>query len=171
MKKNFLLLIGLLTLMSLSGCTNINSSSKKEITVKESVNEEKQAESILGSLTEIVGKSDEYVVKKLGEGKEENGIVFSREYNIDVLKGNALVTIGYNENKVVDSVNILPNDTDYDGNIELLNKAFGKYSERNDDSKESEVEDRKYCIWKLDDCTLTLMHAYGSLSVEIRKNI
>ena len=90
---------------------------------------------------------------------------------MDVLKGNALVTIGYNEDKVVDSVNILPNDTDYDGNIELLNKAFGKYSERNDDSKESEVEDRKYCIWNLDDCTLTLMHAYGSLSVEIRKNI
>ncbi|MDU5176771.1 MAG: hypothetical protein E6219_19165, partial [Clostridium sp.] len=97
MKKNFLLLIGLLTLMSLSGCTNINSSSKKEITVKESVNEERQSDDILLTLTQIVGKSDEDIVKKLGEGKEENGIVFSREYNIDVLKGNALVTIGYNE--------------------------------------------------------------------------
>ena len=171
MKKNFLLLIGFLTLMSLAGCTNINSGAKKEITVKESVNEEKQSDDILFTLTQIVGKGDEDIVKKLGEGKEENGIVFSREYNMDVLKGNALVTIGYNEYKVVDSVNILPNDTDYDGNIELLNKVFGKYSERNDDSKESEVEDRKYCIWKLDDCTLTLMHAYGSLSVEIRKNI
>lgn len=29
MKKNFLLLIGFLTLMSLAGCTNINSGAKK----------------------------------------------------------------------------------------------------------------------------------------------
>lgn len=34
MKKNFLLLIGLLTLMSLSGCTNINSSSKKKLQLR-----------------------------------------------------------------------------------------------------------------------------------------
>lgn len=49
--------------MSLSGCTNINSGSKKEITDKESVNEEKQSDDILFTLTQIVGKGDEHIVK------------------------------------------------------------------------------------------------------------
>jgi len=123
------------------------------------------------SLANLVGKSDDEVIAKMGEGKkvtsEDGSSIIQREYTYDLDKELLLSTVSFDENHLVKGVYTALPDYDITKWETMLTREFGTPTKMEQSKDGAKTDDIVTILWKDDLRLITLFGSQGSLSILI----
>lgn len=184
MKKNRLfaaLAASALTLSLLAGCgtsekptdnvaPDTNTPSTGTTTPGETAPEDAQTpapgDSSIGDLISVVGLPDGELRAQLGDGTASvspDDVLIAREYTRDILGENVPVSVTFDDAEKVSGVSIIFSSTTFDDASTKLTAAYGEATEH----QKSEESGGQNSVWQLEGSTLTLIEAYGTVSLMI----
>lgn len=119
----------------------------------------------INDLRGVIGMPDGEVTAQLGDGtpSKADETLIAREYTRDVLGESATVSVIYDDNQAANRVDVIFATTTFDSALEQLTAAYGAPA----DHQQSEESGGQNAVWNLDGCSITLIEAYGSVSLSI----